>query len=77
MSKLSNPCVSSSRLCSSCPVGGSGGLSDFLPFPLELRFPQCFRAGRDAHTDSRTEEEDRIERQGEEEQSEQGEEQNG
>lgn len=45
---------------SSGPVGGSGGFSvllcsDFLPFPLELRFPRCFRAGTDARTDSGTE----------------------
>lgn len=29
--------------------------SDFLSFPLELRFPRCFGEGREARTDSGTE----------------------
>lgn len=51
------------KVCS-CPAGDSGGLplllsSDFLPFPLELRLPRCFGEGREARTDSGTEQHNR------------------
>lgn len=51
MSKLANPWVRWSRVSI---VLSALLASDFLSFPLELRFPRCFRAGSDVRTDAGT-----------------------